>query len=319
MEVIKCEPQSPLKSISFNCQTTPSYPSNCSINIKILNHKNQIKGLFKCVLSLTLVIIIFAGSCKQRRIVPKELTKLSGNELLNFIRKKEQMPLNLKILTSEGKSVDNETMMAIGQGKLVTDFYVDASNNIKLLIVRPYSEKDKYLLSEINKMNNSAMESEPLDVTCEKIPEILAAIRVKDQLHRGSNSLQEKELDEQNQRMVFSIIKKCGFPKPPLIDNSGLETIFLVIQHGSKEMRSKYIPYFIELSSKGEFSKSLLALMQDRLLMDYGKKQKYGSQVIRSANGKWELYPVDNIDSVYIRRKDVGLNSLEEYLKGFQR
>jgi hypothetical protein len=273
--------------------------------------------MLRTLRSILIIITILQG-CHQGFQTPKGLKKLTDMEVLEIIRRKEQMPPGLKITMADGKPVDNNVMMAIGQKKLVTDFYVDSARRVRLLIVRPYVDNDKYLLSEIDKINNSAMQSTPIDVDCAKVSGILADIRIKDQENRGLNSSQNHNFDEENQRMVLSIIKKCGFPQSPIIDNAGLETIFLVIQHGSKEMRSKYLNHFINLSRKGEFSRSIVALMEDRVLMDSGKKQKYGSQVIQSTTGVWELYPVDNIDSVNVRRRRIGLNTLEEYLKEFQ-
>lgn len=53
------------------------------------------------------------------------------------------------------------------------------------------------------------------------------------------------------------------------------------------------------------------------MLMDAGKRQKYGTQVIKNGQNEWELYPVDNIDSVNKRRRALGLSSTQEYLNNF--
>jgi hypothetical protein len=59
--------------------------------------------------------------------------------------------------------------------------------------------------------------------------------------------------------------------------------------------------------------------MEDRMLMDKGEKQKYGSQV-RKSNGsdKWSLHPpIQDPENVNKRRAEVGLEPIEEYLKHF--
>lgn len=265
------------------------------------------------LLILTLFLLLIEA-CSNPYRIPGNLRKLRSSEVISMIRRNESIPRDVKILTEDGKPIDTTTIFLIGQEKLITDFYADSTNTIKLLILRPCEIKDKRLMDDIKKVNNESMFLEPLNVDCTKLSEILASIRNKDQESRTSKELKTVNSDKENQRLVFSIINKCGFPESSMNDASGLETIFLVIQHGSKEMRAKYLPNFIRLSDKGEFSKSMVALMEDRAMMDSGKKQKYGSQLLLS-NGAWELYPVENLDSVNARRKSVGLNTLEEYLK----
>jgi len=53
-------------------------------------------------------------------------------------------------------------------------------------------------------------------------------------------------------------------------------------------------------------------LMKDRMLMDEGKPQIYGSQI---KNGK--LYKLENPETVNERRKEMGLEPIEDYLKYF--
>lgn len=58
-----------------------------------------------------------------------------------------------------------------------------------------------------------------------------------------------------------------------------------------------------------------LALLQDRLDLNEGRKQSYGSQVMWSvANNKYFVLPIDDPDNVDSRRSDVGLPPLAEYL-----
>jgi len=52
--------------------------------------------------------------------------------------------------------------------------------------------------------------------------------------------------------------------------------------------------------------------MKDRILMDEGKPQLYGSQI---KNGK--LYTLDSPKTVNERRKEMGLQPIEDYLKSF--
>ena len=59
-----------------------------------------------------------------------------------------------------------------------------------------------------------------------------------------------------------------------------------------------------------------LALLEDRILMRTGKKQKYGSQVT-CPNGVCDVYPIEDPDNVNKRRASVGLEPIEDYLMRF--
>ena len=64
-----------------------------------------------------------------------------------------------------------------------------------------------------------------------------------------------------------------------------------------------------ELVKRGDLDGGQLAIMEDRILMLEGLPQKYGSQFTND-----KLYEVDNIDSVVLRRKRLGMMPLEQYL-----
>ncbi|HMU03577.1 MAG TPA: hypothetical protein PJ990_08145, partial [Saprospiraceae bacterium] len=96
------------------------------------------------------------------------------------------------------------------------------------------------------------------------------------------------------------------------VSRKQLDAIWLALQHTDKKYRKKYFPLIEEAVKKGDLSKQQYALMKDRILMDDGKPQLYGSQI---ENGK--LYELESPDSVNERRKVMELEPLEEYLKNF--
>ena len=65
-----------------------------------------------------------------------------------------------------------------------------------------------------------------------------------------------------------------------------------------------------KLSKNGDLSKEQYALMKDRILMDEGKPQIFGSQI---KNGK--LYDLEEPETVNERRREMGLEPIEDYLK----
>lgn len=58
--------------------------------------------------------------------------------------------------------------------------------------------------------------------------------------------------------------------------------------------------------------------MQDRMLMDAGKPQLYGSQVTVNESGEYMLYDLRDPETVDQRRAVMNLMPLKEYLNFFE-
>ncbi len=154
---------------------------------------------------------------------------------------------------------------------------------------------------------------ELVEVDCNKKGEILDSVYQSDQRIRLSNELFEhaKE-DHRNQELVISIIEKCGITSLKELSRIHQSAIWLGLQHSNNKYRKKYFPLIEEAVNNGDLSKQQYALMKDRILMDDGKHQLYGSQI---ENGK--LYKLEAPESVNERRKEMEMEPLEEYLKKF--
>ncbi|SNR14166.1 DUF6624 domain-containing protein [Tenacibaculum jejuense] len=152
-----------------------------------------------------------------------------------------------------------------------------------------------------------------IEVDCSKKHQILSDVYESDQKIRKSNELiKYAKEDHRNQELVISIIEKCGMPTLQEVTQKHMNAIWLGLQHTNKKYRKKYFPQVKKAVENGDLSKQQYALMKDRILMDEGKPQIYGSQV---RNGK--LYKLENPETVNERRKEMGLESIEDYLKNF--
>jgi hypothetical protein len=60
------------------------------------------------------------------------------------------------------------------------------------------------------------------------------------------------------------------------------------------------------------------ALMYDRLQLRLGGEQRYGSQIGWSEDGTKGLLPIESLDDIDARRREMGLGSLDEYLALFE-
>ena len=117
---------------------------------------------------------------------------------------------------------------------------------------------------------------------------------------------------------VKKILEERGWLGPDKIGIQGNITLWLVIQHSELAVQEKYLPMMREaVNNRNAFARHL-ALLEDRVAIRQGKKQIYGSQLgYDSLTGNVYPLPLIDPDNVDKRRSDVGLDSLQEYLSGY--
>jgi hypothetical protein len=156
-----------------------------------------------------------------------------------------------------------------------------------------------------------------VDVDCSKKKQLLVDIFESDQDNRKDGKHIDAGIDHENQVQVVSLIEKCGWPRKAEVGEQGMKAVFLVIQHASKDLREKYFPLIKASAENGEISLRAVAMMEDRMLMENGKKQKYGTQLISYNNGPLKLHPIEDEANVNKRRAAMGMETIEQYLKHF--
>lgn len=126
-----------------------------------------------------------------------------------------------------------------------------------------------------------------------------------------------KQIDMQNAACVQNIIDQHGWLGKDDIGDVANETLFLCIQHvDDRLVQEKYLPIIKNAVKEGNAEGWHFAFLTDRIRMNKGEKQIFGTQTI-SANGKFDyIVPLENSDSVDIYRKEIGLEPLNDYLAG---
>ena len=166
---------------------------------------------------------------------------------------------------------------------------------------------------------------------CNRYNRVLEDVYDKDQAARawtvGMTSLSADEIveytaemervDSLNQTMVFGILDNDGWPS-----DKANRAIWIVIDHSDLTSRSKYLSFVRAKADEGILDKSDYAMLNDRVLMEEGKPQVYGTQIKMAATFDGEdmamqlyLWPVENPDALDSLRRSVGLSPIEEYLR----
>jgi hypothetical protein len=125
-----------------------------------------------------------------------------------------------------------------------------------------------------------------------------------------------KEIDHDNAERMKEIIKQIGWPGNSLVGKDGANAAWLLVQHADHDpqFQKRCLELLQAAVKKGEATGQELAYLTDRVRVGEKKKQFYGTQ-FRLVKGKLEPLPIEDEANVDKRRKEVGLESLDDYLK----
>ena len=129
-------------------------------------------------------------------------------------------------------------------------------------------------------------------------------------------ALKMEKTDSTNLASVSRILDTYGWPSG--LSHGANKAIFLVIDHSDLNIMNKYIGLFHDAVEKGYLSMNDLVTMEDRMLMNASKPQKYGTQAYSLVeHGKTVIYiwPVEDPDKLDALRNSVGLMPIGEYLE----
>lgn len=124
------------------------------------------------------------------------------------------------------------------------------------------------------------------------------------------------ELDAQHLSRLRAIFLQQGFPDAAQIGRDGVEDFWLLAQHAASDapFMAEVLKQAEPLMLKGDLPHRDFALMVDRVRLQQGKPQVYGSQT-SVKDGHFVLKPLEDPAHVDQRRASMGLMPEAEYLK----
>lgn len=270
-------------------------------------------------LLLSLCLILLLNACLQKNKPEGELRKLSKDEMLERYKDKV-LPVidSIRFEDASGNSLNKDSLLnTYKPDSLATDWYVNERGMVKKMIVRKATEEDRQFIEQVNEVLNAALPLTQVEIDCQKLDILLEAIYNSDQEMRKNNGENiDPFVDHQNLSTVVSILEQCGMPTREELSERQINAIWLVLQHGENKYRKKYLPLLEEAAERGDLDNGQIAVMKDRILMNEGKPQIYGSQIIMEED-KFVLYDLRNPETVNKRREEVGLEPLQDYLSNW--
>jgi hypothetical protein len=118
-----------------------------------------------------------------------------------------------------------------------------------------------------------------------------------------------KRRDLENQTRLKELMPENGWFTLSEYGVEGTLSAFQIVQHASNDpgLQRRALAAMEPLLGTDEIDGRAYAVLFDRLAMEDGRHQSFGSQMICREN-KWVLYPTEEIDKVDERRRDAGFD-----------
>jgi len=127
----------------------------------------------------------------------------------------------------------------------------------------------------------------------------------------------EGGVDRRNRNRLKEIINEVGFPNKKMVGKDAMDGIFFIIQHsdGDKEWQKSQLPKIESAVKNGDMESQDYAYLYDRIRINSGEKQLYGTQFLNvdPILKTFELADTEDIDNLDKRRMEIGMMPIEMY------
>lgn len=122
-------------------------------------------------------------------------------------------------------------------------------------------------------------------------------------------------IQENNQKELEHLVAKYGWPRVQDVGRDAAMAAYLVAIHTNDGSQKKYLPMIRQSCIENDLPWQRYANIYDRCLFNENKPQKYGTHLKYNEQTKSEeLYILEDESKVDEWRKEIGLESLSDYL-----
>jgi len=123
-----------------------------------------------------------------------------------------------------------------------------------------------------------------------------------------------EEIHKVNAEQLNQIIDNHGLLGMSMVGVEGAEAVWLIIQHAISlpAFQRRCLALLQEASLQGEFPAAYSAYLEDRIRVNEGRPQRFGTQFDWNEEGLLVPYPIEEPLMVNELRRSVGLNTMEE-------
>ena len=124
-------------------------------------------------------------------------------------------------------------------------------------------------------------------------------------------------VDERNRTRLKEVFAEIGFPTRELVGKDAMYAVFLMLQHsdGDKEWQKSQLPNIEKAVKNGDLQGQSYAYLYDRIKINSGEKQLYGSQFskVDPVTKSVELAETEDLENLDNRRREMGMMPIEMY------
>ena len=127
----------------------------------------------------------------------------------------------------------------------------------------------------------------------------------------------DKRIDRKHTLKMKEIIKRYGWPTINLVGKKANKNAWLLVQHADHDIRFqkrclKLMKDIYKINSN-LINITNIAYLKDRILVNKGKAQLFGTQFYANKKGIFGPRPIKDIKNLDKRRKEYGLPPFSEY------
>lgn len=126
----------------------------------------------------------------------------------------------------------------------------------------------------------------------------------------------QNRVDGENTDALKRIVDRIGWPTADRVGDEAAQAAFLIAQHADhdRSFQRRALTLMKEAYEQGHVSGRPVAMLTDRLRVAEGRPQVYGTQATMAGDGI-TLAPIENEETVDVRRDTMGLPPMDEYLE----
>lgn len=134
--------------------------------------------------------------------------------------------------------------------------------------------------------------------------------------HQDTTDLRRmSDVDADNTTFLKKIIAERGWPGRSLVGSEASNAAFLIVQHSpDTTFQAQVLPLLEKAYAAGEAQGQQVALLTDRVAVQRGKPQVYGTQA-SVVNGRFKLNPIADSANVDARRAKLGMPPVAAYMR----
>ena len=154
-------------------------------------------------------------------------------------------------------------------------------------------------------------ENQSENILYPEIAKELSILREKDQYIR-TESVLDDSVDKENTLKLKEIIEKIGWPGISKVGKLGASSAWLLAQHADLDVEFQEKCLKLMEENRNDVDNRNIAYLTDRVRVNKGVNQLYGTQFKGSGNDHMP-HEIEDPDNLEERRRASGLETFEEY------